>query len=159
MAGNNQAYQVNLQLADEVLSQYHGRPGALIPVLQKVQAIYGWLPPQVIEYISQGLDVYLSEVLGVVTFYAQFYTTPRGKHTVRVCRGTACHVKGSRQVMDNIEMELKVKGGKMTEDGKFSLEEVNCIGACGIAPVIVIDTKTYGSLTVAAALEAVRSWK
>jgi len=142
-----------------VLAQYRGRPGALIPVLQKVQAIYGWLPPQVIEHVAQGLDVYLSDVLGVVTFYSQFYTTPRGKHTVRVCRGTACHVKGSKQVMDNIEMELKVKPGKMTEDGKFTLEEVNCIGACGIAPVMVVDAKTYGSLTVAAALEAVRSWK
>jgi NADH-quinone oxidoreductase subunit E len=144
--------------ADEILKAYRGKPGVLIPVLQKVQAQYGWLPQPLVEHIARELNIYLSEVYGVISFYAQFYTKPRGRYTIHVCRGTACHVKGSLRIMEQLEEELEVKAGEMTRDGKFTIEEVNCIGACGIAPVMVVGGKTFGSLTVAQALEAVRNF-
>jgi len=147
---------LDLTLARKVLEKYKGQRGALIPVLQKVQAEYGWLPQPVVELVARELNVYLSEVLGVITFYAQFYTQPRGKYVIRICRGTACHVKGSQQILENLMNELEVKPGQMTKDGKYTIEEVACIGACGIAPVMVIGNKTFGGVTVAQALEAVR---
>jgi NADH-quinone oxidoreductase subunit E len=145
--------------AAEIIKQYKGKPGPLIPVLQKVQAKYGWLPQPLVEYIARELNIYLSEVYGVITFYSQFYTEPRGRYTIHVCRGTACHVKGSNRIMEQLEEELGVKAGGMTKDGKFTVEEVNCVGACGIAPVVIIGEKTFGSLTVAQAIEAVRDFE
>jgi NADH-quinone oxidoreductase subunit E len=145
-----------------VLDQYRGKPGALIPVLQKVQYEYGWLAQPIVEHIARELNIYLSEVHGVVSFYAQFYTKPRGRYTIQICRGTACHVKGSLRILEQLAADLGVDAGEMTKDGKFIIEEVNCIGACGIAPVLVVtgktENKTFGSLTVAQALESIRNF-
>ncbi len=154
---------VDLGPANEVLDKYRGKRGVLIPVLQKVQAEYGWLAQPVVEHIAQELNIYLSEVYGVISFYSQFYTRPRGRYTIQICRGTACHVKGSLRILEQLVADIGVEPGEMTKDGKFTVEKVNCIGACGIAPVIVIGgkdvTKTYGSLTVAESLEAVRNFQ
>jgi NADH-quinone oxidoreductase subunit E len=150
---------VDLTAADEIISQYRGKSGALIPVLQKVQAHYRWLSQPLVEHIASELNIFLSEVYGVVSFYSQFYTSPRGEYTIQICRGTACHVKGSLRILEQLAADLGVEPGEMTKDGKFTIEEVNCIGACGIAPVIVAGSKTFGSITVAQALEAIRNFK
>ncbi len=149
---------VDLTAANEILDQYRGKPGALIPALQKVQEHYRWLSQPLVEHIARELNMFLSEVYGVVSFYSQFYTSPRGEYTIQICRGTACHVKGSLRILEQLAAELGVEPGEMTRDGKFTVEEVNCIGACGIAPVIVAGGKTFGSLTVAQALAAIRNF-
>ena len=101
----------------------------------------------------------MSEIYGVVSFYSQFYTTPRGKYVIKVCRGTACHVKGSERIQDNILSMLEAKVGEISPDGMFTVEEVACVGACGIAPVVIIGDRTFGSLTVGEALEAVKGFR
>jgi len=131
---------------DEILATYRPRMGGLIPVLQKVQGIIGFLPVSVQNYIALGLGIPPSNVIGVVTFYHFFTMVPRGKHIVRVCLGTACFVKGSAKVIDNLELHLKVKVGETTRDREFSLDVVRCLGACGLAPVMVVDETTYGQL-------------
>jgi NADH-quinone oxidoreductase subunit E len=155
----NSNNEIDFGPADKIINEYKNKPGPLIPVLQKVQVKYGWLSQPLVEHIAQGLNIYLSEVYGVISFYSQFYTKPRGRYTIHICRGTACHVKGSLRIMEQLEDELGTKAGEMTKDGKFTFEEVNCIGACGIAPVMVVGNKTFGSLNVAQAIEAVRNFK
>ena len=120
--------------------------GALIPVLQKAQAIYGYLPIEVQTIIADGLVIPLEEVYGVATFYSQFTLTPKGKHQISVCMGTACYVKGSGKILEKISDILGIKSGECTPDGKFSLDGVRCIGACGLAPVITIGEDVYGRL-------------
>jgi NADH-quinone oxidoreductase subunit E len=149
---------IDLSQMDQVIEDYKKVRGSLIPVLQKVQAIYGWLPEPVVGKIARELNIYMSQIYGVVTFYSQFYTAPRGEYTIRVCRGTACHVKGSERIQDNILAELDTKVDDITSDGKFTVEEVACVGACGIAPVVIIGGKTFGSLTVGTALDAVKNF-
>ncbi len=151
--------EIDFGAADEILNQYRGKEGVLIPVLQKIQAEYGWLSQPLVEHIARELNIYLSEVYGVVSFYSQFYTEPRWRYTIQICRGTACHVKGSLRILENIEDELDVKAGQMTKDGKFTVEEVNCVGACGIAPVVILGQKTLGSITVAETLDALRNFE
>lgn len=119
----------------------------LIPLLQDVQEKFGYLSKENLEYIAEHLDVPISKVFGVATFYNQFRLMPLGKHIIRVCRGTACHVKGSDQILDALQTELGVQVGETTQDGVFTLETVACLGACSIAPVIVIDDEFYGRLT------------
>lgn len=121
--------------------------GALIPVLQDAQDVYGYLPVSVLEVISTHLEVPISQVYGVVTFYAQFHLDPRGKHIVRTCQGTACHVRGAGKILDALKESLGIPPGKATEDLQFTLETVACIGACGLAPVIMVDQDTHGRLT------------
>lgn len=121
--------------------------GALIPVLQDAQDVYGYLPVSVLEVISTRLEVPISQVYGVVTFYAQFHLDPRGKHIVRTCQGTACHVRGAGKILDALKESLGIPPGKATEDLQFTLETVACIGACGLAPVIMVDQDTHGRLT------------
>jgi len=121
--------------------------GATMPALQKAQEIYGYLPMQVQECVADALDVPLEEVYGVATFYNQFRFQPQGKFHIQVCRGTACHVKGSAAVLDAIRRELKTEPGQTTRDGLFSLEVVACIGACGLAPVIAINGEFHAGLT------------
>lgn len=149
---------IDLSLMDPVIEEYKKVRGALIPVLQKVQAIYGWLPEPVVEKIARELNVYMSQIYGVITFYSQFYTAPRGKYTIRVCRGTACHVKGSDRIEEKVLTELQTEVNAITSDGMFTVEEVACVGACGIAPVVIIGGKTFGSLTVGTALDAVKNF-
>ena len=132
----------------DVLADYKAEPkGALIPVLQKAQDIYGYLPKPVLEAIARELGIPLSEVFGVVTFYAQFHLNPRGKNIIRVCQGTACHVRGASGILDAISNHLKISPGGTTDDLTFTLETVACLGACGLAPVIMVNDETHGRLT------------
>ena len=118
-----------------------------MPVMQEAQAIFGYLPKEVQQFIADGLGVTLSEVYGVATFYAQFVLEPQGEHVIGVCLGTACYVKGSQAVLDRLAEELNVPVGKTTADGKFTLNATRCLGACGLAPVMMIGDEVYGRLT------------
>ncbi len=143
---------------DQVIDKYRERYGALIPVLKEVQDICGYLPKKVQHRIALGLRLSSSQVYGVVSFYTFFTTTPRGKYIIRVCLGTACYVKGSKQILENLQRELNVEVGGITRDRKFSLEAVRCLGACGLAPVLVVDHDTYGMVNPGRAIEIVRSY-
>lgn len=131
----------------QILDKYRQQKGALIPVLQAAQDIYGYLPKEALERIANDLRLPLSKVYGVVTFYAQFHLNPRGRHVVRVCLGTACHVRGGAKILEALEKETGVSDGETTEDLRFTLESVACIGACGLAPVIMVNDDTHGRLT------------
>ena len=144
---------------DQVIDKYKKGYGILIPVLKEVQDICGYLPKKVQHRIAQGLQLPASQVYGVVSFYAFFTTIPRGKHIVRVCLGTACYVRGSKQILDNLQRELHVEVGGITQDRKFSLEAVRCLGACGLAPVMVVGKDTYGMITPGKAIEIVSSFR
>jgi NADP-reducing hydrogenase subunit HndA len=124
-------------------------PGALMPVLQQAQELYGYLPIEVQTIIAEGLQISVEEVYQVVTFYAQFSLNPIGKHRVAVCLGTACYVKGSQNILEELEKQLGVKAGGTTPDGVFTLEATRCLGCCGLAPVIVVDDEVYGRLVPA----------
>lgn len=137
----------HLAQLDELLAKWKGVKGALIPVLQGAQEIYGYLPKEVIQRIGEKLDIPTSQIYGVVTFYAQFHLSPRGRNIIRVCQGTACHVRGAKAIMTAISDSLQIEVGKTTPDLKFTLESVACIGACGLAPVIMINDDTHGRLT------------
>lgn len=119
----------------------------LIPILQKIQEIYGYLPPEVLMEMSRRTGILPSRVYGVVTFYEQFHLEPRGRHTIKCCRGTACHVKGGANIIKAVKHLLKVDDGETTEDMKFTLETVACLGTCFLAPAMMIDNDYYGNLT------------
>ena len=144
---------------DQVIIRYKKRQGILIPVLKEVQDICGYLPKKVQHRIAQGLQLPASQVYGVVSFYAFFTTIPRGKHIIRVCLGTACYVRGSKQILDNLQRELHVEVGGITQDRNFSLEAVRCLGACGLAPVMVVGSETYGMISPGKATEIVSSYR
>jgi NADH-quinone oxidoreductase E subunit len=131
---------------DEIIQVYKGDPGALIQVLHKAQELFGYLPDDVQEYVAEGLNVPISEVYGVVTFYSLFALKPQGKYKIGVCLGTACYVRGAAQVLAELEKQLNIKVNDTTEDGKFTLEVTRCIGACGLAPVITINEDVYGRI-------------
>ncbi len=133
-------------LLDKVIAEQKGKAGCLIPVLQKAQEIYGYLPVEVEEKIAEGLDVSLEKIYEVVTFYAQFALNPKGKYNVSVCLGTACYVKGSGSVFEKLKEVLGIDEGGCTSDGIFSLETCRCVGACGLAPVMMINDDVYGRL-------------
>ena len=137
---------------DRVIREYRYRPGCLIPVLQRAQEIVGYLPPVVQKRIAKGLNIPEAEVHSVVSFYSFFTMKPRGDHNIRVCLGTACYVKGIEGVLEKIKEGLKIDIGETTEDRKFSIEGVRCLGACGLAPVMMIDQETYGALTPSKAI-------
>lgn len=128
---------------DDVLKQYAGAPGALIPVLQITQRLFGYLPPSALRRISLALGKPYSEVAGVVTFYSYFTTVPRGKHLIRVCLGTACYVRGGKEVLAALRNTLRIEVGETTPDRLFSLDVGRCFGACGLAPVIMIDDDVH----------------
>lgn len=130
--------------------------GMLIPILQETQRIYGYVPEEAAALIAERLGIYPSHVFGVLTFYAQFHLTPRGKHTIRVCAGTACHVRGGDRVIDRLEKVLGVGHGQTTPDFAFSFEKVACLGACGLAPVVMVDDDAHGSVDPAKAEKIVR---
>ncbi len=131
---------------DALIAAHKGEAGALMPVLQQAQDIYGYLPVEVQKEIAAGLDVPYSEVFGVVTFYSQFLLNPKGAHPVAVCLGTACYVKGSGKLMEKLEELLGIKPGEISDDLQFSLDATRCIGACGLAPVLTIGEDVYGRL-------------
>lgn len=132
---------------DAVIAAHQKTSGAAIPVLRLCQDIVGYLPVELIDYISAGLNLPRSEVFGVVTFYSLFSLTPRGRHTIKACLGTACYVKGIREIMNRISSEYHLKEGETSEDRRFTLEAVRCLGACGLAPVVVVDQDTHGGVT------------
>lgn len=132
----------------EIIEKHKGMKGALIPVLHEAQELYGYLPIEVQTIISEGLNVPLSEIYSVVTFYAQFSLYPKGEYRIAVCLGTACYVKGSGDILDKIKTRLGIEVGECTPDGKFSIDATRCIGACGLAPVLTINDEVYGRLTV-----------
>ncbi len=144
---------------DEILNIYRPRNGGLIPVLQQVQGILGFLPAPVQNYIALGLGLPPSDVFGVVTFYSFFTMIPRGKHIIRICLGTACFVKGSSRLLETVQRDLNVEVGETTEDREYSLEVVRCIGACGLAPAIVIDDVTYGEVSPSKIMNIVESYR
>jgi NADP-reducing hydrogenase subunit HndA len=131
----------------QIIDKYKSTKGALIPVLHEAQEVYGYLPLEVQKKVSEGLNIPLSEIYGVVTFYTQFSLEPKGEYKVQVCMGTACYVKGAGAILDKFKEKLGIDVGGCTEDGKFSLEACRCIGACGLAPVIMINDDVYGRLT------------
>ncbi len=129
---------------DGIIAKYQGKPGGLIPVLEEAQVALEFLPVSVQKRIAKGLNLPLSRVYGVVTFYSFFTMTPRGRHTVRVCLGTACYVRGGKALADAIEKNFGVKKGETTPDRKFTYESVRCLGACGLGPVVVVDNDVHG---------------
>ena len=132
---------------DRVIKTYKHKPGSSIPVLQRCQQIVGYLPPEIQKRVAKGLNLSPAQVHSIVSFYSFFTMTPRGDHNVRVCLGTACYVKRVEESLNKLKDELKIDVGGVTEDRKFSIEVVRCLGACGLAPVMVIDEETYGAVT------------
>ncbi|NMB42438.1 MAG: NADH-quinone oxidoreductase subunit NuoE [Firmicutes bacterium] len=131
---------------ETLLQEFTGKKGVTVPVLQKIQEEFGYLPRPAMEYVAKRLRIPISKIFGVATFYAQFHLHPRGRNIIRVCRGTACHVRGVSKVAEKIQEILGIGVGETTEDLNFTYEEVACIGACGLAPVMTINDKTYGKL-------------
>lgn len=131
-----------------VINAHKADKGALMPILQKAQEIYGYLPIEVQTMISDEMEIPLEKIYGVVTFYSQFSLYPKGKYKISVCLGTACYVKGSGDIYNKLMEKLGIEGGQCTADGKFSLDACRCIGACGLAPVMTINDDVYGRLTV-----------
>lgn len=132
----------------EVIAKHQDDPGAVMPVLQEAQDIYGYLPIEVQTMVAEGLGVPLEEVYGVSTFYSQFALSPKGKYNISVCLGTACYVKGSGEILERLSEILGIEAEECTPDGQFSLTACRCIGACGLAPVITVNDDVYGRLTV-----------
>jgi NADH-quinone oxidoreductase subunit E len=130
-----------------IIEPWKGKKGGLIPILQGVQHEFGFLQEDAMEIISRELRIPTAEVYGVATFYAQFHLKPRGRHIIRICRGTACHVRGSLKILERVKEILKIEENGTTEDLRFTLEPVACLGACGLAPVVMINDVTYGRLT------------
>ncbi len=138
---------IDLSLLDGVLSEYAPVKGSLITILQHTQDIYGYLPKEAIELISEKTGIATSEIMGVATFYTQFRFQPVGKYLIMLCQGTACHVNSSELILQTIKDELHIEDGQTTEDGLFSLKCVACLGCCSLSPVMMINEDTYGSLT------------
>ena len=135
------------QMLKEAIALHKTEIGSLMPVLQAAQNIYGYMPEEVQKMVAEGMGVSLSEIYGVVTFYSQFYLTPKGEHPVNICLGTACYVKGAGKILEKFEKELGIKDGECTGDGKFSIDATRCVGACGLAPVISVGEDVYGKVT------------
>ncbi len=143
----NNVSEPDLTLLDGLIKKYKGKKGNMIPLLQGAQEIYGFLPKPVFEKISRETGLELSEMYGVATFYAQFRMHPVGKHIIKVCHGTACHVQNAKEITEALEESMKIKDGETTEDRLFTLESVACLGCCSLAPVMMVADQTYGKLT------------
>ena len=130
-----------------VINNLRNEPGCLMPIMQQAQDIYGYLPIEVQKEISNELSVPLETIYGVATFYTQFNLNPKGRYQISVCLGTACYVKGAGHIFDKLKEKLNIDSGECTEDGKFSLDACRCVGACGLAPVMMINSEVYGRLT------------
>jgi len=141
---------------DDILSRYDGESSDLIPILQEAQERFGYLPTEVMQWIAKFLRLPESNVFGVATFYAQFKFTPVGKRIVKVCRGTACHVRGGARILNEVERHLGIKPGETTDDLEYSLETIACFGSCALAPVVVIDKTVYGRMTTKKVAEVLR---
>lgn len=140
-------YDKNVEnIIREMANEVRGQKWALIPLLQNIQAKFGFIPPESIPYVSSALGIFPSQVQGVITFYTQLYTEPRGKNVVRVCRGTACHVKGGKTILKLVKQQLNIDEGETTPDLEYTLETVACIGVCALAPNMVIGNAVHGHI-------------
>ena len=145
--GKIDSSKIDLGKAERVLKSYNGRPEFLIPILQDIQLQYNYLPKEALEFTSVKLDVPLSRVYGVASFYASFSLVPRGENLIKVCMGTACHLKGAPKLADTVERELGIKDGQSTEDMRFAFELVNCLGCCALAPVVTVGQEYFEKMT------------
>jgi NADP-reducing hydrogenase subunit HndA len=143
----------------QIIDEHKNMEGALMPVLQQAQEVYGYLPIEVQEMIADGLNLPLEQVYGVTTFYSWFSLEPKGQHVIRVCLGTACYVKGSQNVLSELERCLGIEAGHTSPDGKFSLEATRCLGCCGLAPVMTIDDEVYGRMTTAMVADILKKYQ
>lgn len=148
---------VDLTLLSPLIEKYKGKKGNLIPLLQGTQDIYGYIPMDALKKIAADTGLDLSEMFGVATFYTQFRLNPVGKHIIKVCHGTACHVQNAKAITDSLKEALKINDGETTEDGLFTLESVACLGCCSLAPVMMIGDETYGKLTGSQAVKIVKN--
>lgn len=146
MAELGEMPKANLEQIGRIIADYRGQKWALIPLLHQIQGVLGYIPPDSIPHIARSLGLFPSQVQGVVSFYTQFYTTPRGKNIVRVCRGTACHVRGGKTILKLVRQHLGIEEGETTQDLGYTLETVACIGVCALAPNIVINRDTHGHM-------------
>ena len=144
---------------NKIIEKYRVEPGGIIPLLEEAQDLLGYLPITIQRQISNKTNIPLSRIYGIVTFYSFFTMTPRGKHTVQVCLGTACYVRGGKKITETIEEEFGVKSGETTADRIFTYETVRCLGACGLAPVIVVDGKVYGRVKPSKVKEILEQYK
>ncbi len=149
---------IKLSELDHIIEKYSSKKGNLIPVLHDIQEEIGYLPTEVQRYVSQNLGVAMSKIYGVISFYSFFTTEPRGEHTIGVCMGTACYVKGAESILNRLKEELKIETGQTTEDNKFTMTMTRCLGTCSMAPVIMIDDHVHGNLTVEKVPEIIKKY-
>jgi NADH-quinone oxidoreductase subunit E/NADP-reducing hydrogenase subunit HndA len=150
---------IRLDKVKDIIKKFKDMKGALIPVLHEVQKLYKYLPEEALQVVSEELDIPMSEIYGVSTFYSQFTLEPKGEHIIKVCLGTACYVKGAQDIIERLSSILEVEVGKTTSDGKFTLEAARCLGACGLAPVLMVDDKVYGRLIPADVIRIIEEYK
>jgi len=148
---------IDLDALDTLLAEYKGKKYPVIPILQKAQNLYGYLPKPVMLAISEKTGIPLSQLMGVATFYAQFYLTRQGRNLIRVCDGTACHVRGAAKIVEGLQESLNVDPGQSDPDYKYSLEIVYCIGSCGLAPAVVVNDKVYGHVETKKIIEQLKN--
>ncbi len=146
MAENVEITEIDLSRIGEIVDKYRGQKWLLIPLLQEVQSEIGYIPPAAIKPIADGLGLFPSQVQGVISFYTGLYTTPRGRNVVKVCRGTACHVRGGKTILKLVKQQLELEEGETSADLEYTLETVACIGVCALAPNMVVNNDTYGQL-------------
>ena len=144
---------------DEIIAANRDVAGSIITVLRECQDAVGYLPVELVDYISHGMNISRSEVFGVASFYSLFSFEPKGRHLIKVCMGTACYVKGIKEAISRIENQYNVKEGGVSEDRRFSLEAVRCLGACGLAPVVVVNQHTYGDVKADKVVETLEKYK
>ncbi|MGH4117164.1 NADH-quinone oxidoreductase subunit NuoE [Clostridium sp.] len=150
---------IRLEKVKEITEKFKEMKGALIPALHEVQKLFGYLPEEALQVVSEELNIPMSEIYGVSTFYSQFTLEPKGEHIIKVCLGTACYVKGAQDIIERLSSVLEVEVGKTTKDGKFTLEAARCLGACGLAPVLMVDDKVYGRLIPADVIRIIEEYK
>ncbi len=148
---------IDLQALDTLLDEYKGKKYPVIPILQKAQNLYGYLPKPVLLAISEKTGIPLSQLMGVATFYAQFYLTRQGRNLIRICDGTACHVRGAAKIVEGLQESLNIEPGQSDPDYKYSLEIVYCIGSCGLAPAVVVNDKVYGHVETKKIIEQLKN--
>ncbi|GAB4389487.1 MAG: NADH-quinone oxidoreductase subunit NuoE [Thermodesulfovibrionales bacterium] len=154
------ALEGSLQELEKVYERYRGQKGAVIPILQDIQEAFGYIPQEAISWISHRLEIPESRFFGVATFYAQFHLKPRGRNIITACSGTACHVKGSERLINGIRRELNLaEGEETTPDVQFTVEKVNCVGACSIAPVVIINKKVHGKASADKIMKEIKALK
>ncbi len=151
--------EVDLSKLDEIIQHYKGEKGNVIPILQAAQEIYGYLPDAVFERYEKELGISKSQMYGVATFYSQFRLSPVGKHIIKVCHGTACHVQNSTEISESLAEALEINDGETTHDGLFTLETVACLGCCSLAPVMMIDNEVFGKLSKKSAVKIINEIK